>query len=144
MPHFLVVMTSVLTRSGPSRHLAAVPECLYAALGALCMPRCFWIHSTCRCCTFSACWVILRLPAFTAVRSGKHVAVPDDRFWTNSLIRTLCSQTIDGGIGACSTTSLLGLGLIDTPIQILYTGFAVIFDWSTFSFHSWYSTDFQL
>jgi spermidine/putrescine transport system permease protein len=46
-------------------------------------------------------------------------------FWTNSLVRTYAIQFILGNQGIINK-SLLGLGLIDKPIQLLYTQFAVI------------------
>ncbi len=46
-------------------------------------------------------------------------------FWTNSLVRTYAIQFILGNQGIINK-SLLGLGLIDKPLQMLYTQFAVI------------------
>lgn len=46
-------------------------------------------------------------------------------FWTNSLVRTYALQFILGNQGVINKT-LLSLGLIDKPLQMLYTEFAVI------------------
>lgn len=46
-------------------------------------------------------------------------------FWTNSLVRTYALQFILGNQGIINKT-LLTLGLIDQPLQLLYTQFAVI------------------
>jgi spermidine/putrescine transport system permease protein len=47
-------------------------------------------------------------------------------FWTNSLIRTYAIKTILGKKGLLNET-LLALGIIDTPLNMMYTEFAVIF-----------------
>src|SRR5690606_16826333 len=46
-------------------------------------------------------------------------------FWTNSLVRTYALQSILGNRGIINT-SLQSWGLIDQPLQLLYTEFAVI------------------
>jgi len=46
-------------------------------------------------------------------------------FWTNSLVRTYAIQFILGNHGIINK-ALLGLGLIEKPLQLLYTQFAVI------------------
>lgn len=46
-------------------------------------------------------------------------------FWTNSLVRTYALQFILGNKGLINA-SLLGLGLIDKPLQLLYTELAVV------------------
>ncbi|MBF0256382.1 MAG: spermidine/putrescine ABC transporter permease PotB [Gammaproteobacteria bacterium] len=47
-------------------------------------------------------------------------------FWTNSLIRTYAIKLILGNKGLING-SLMNLGLIDQPLQLLYTPFAVVF-----------------
>jgi spermidine/putrescine transport system permease protein len=47
-------------------------------------------------------------------------------FWTNSLIRTYAIKLILGKKGLINT-ALLGLGIIDKPLNMLYNEFAVIF-----------------
>lgn len=47
-------------------------------------------------------------------------------FWTNSLIRTYAIKIILGKKGLVNSV-LIDLGVIDKPIQLLYTEFAVIF-----------------
>lgn len=46
-------------------------------------------------------------------------------FWTNSLVRTYALQSILGNRGLINST-LQALGVIDAPLQLLYTEFAVI------------------
>ena len=46
-------------------------------------------------------------------------------FWTNSLVRTYALQFILGNKGLINNL-LLGLGLIEKPLQLLYTKFAVV------------------
>ncbi len=46
-------------------------------------------------------------------------------FWTNSLVRTYALQFILGNKGIINN-SLVGLGIINEPLQLLYTQFAVI------------------
>jgi spermidine/putrescine transport system permease protein len=46
-------------------------------------------------------------------------------FWTNSLVRTYALQFILGNRGLINS-ALLGLGVIEKPLQLLYTEFAVI------------------
>ena len=46
-------------------------------------------------------------------------------FWTNSLVRTYALQFILGNKGLI-TNQLLGLGLIEKPLTLLYTKFAVV------------------
>ncbi|MGB3622514.1 MAG: spermidine/putrescine ABC transporter permease PotB [Ketobacter sp.] len=47
-------------------------------------------------------------------------------FWTNSLIRTYALKLLMGNKGLFNDV-LLALGIVQEPVQILYTGFAVIF-----------------
>jgi spermidine/putrescine transport system permease protein len=47
-------------------------------------------------------------------------------FWTNSLIRTYAIKLILGNKGLVNA-ALLGAGLVDEPLQLLYTPFAVVF-----------------
>jgi len=47
-------------------------------------------------------------------------------FWTNSLIRTYAIKLILGNKGLVNA-ALLGAGLVDEPVQLLYTPFAVVF-----------------
>jgi spermidine/putrescine transport system permease protein len=46
-------------------------------------------------------------------------------FWTNSLVRTYAVQSILGNQGIINK-ALLGMGVIEAPLQLLYTPFAVI------------------
>lgn len=46
-------------------------------------------------------------------------------FWTNSLVRTYALQFILGNKGLINT-ALLSVGVIDAPLQLLYTEFAVV------------------
>jgi spermidine/putrescine transport system permease protein len=47
-------------------------------------------------------------------------------FWTNILIRTFAMQEVIRNEGVINS-ALMGLGFIDSPIQILYTSWAVMF-----------------
>ena len=47
-------------------------------------------------------------------------------FWTNSLIRTYAIKIILGKKGLVNTL-LVGTGIVDEPLSLLYTEFAVIF-----------------
>lgn len=47
-------------------------------------------------------------------------------FWTNSLIRTYALKLLMGNKGLFNTV-LTGLGIVEEPVQMLYTQFAVVF-----------------
>lgn len=66
---------------------------------------------------------------FMATRSDKSrdlwlflITIP---FWTNLLIRTFAIMEVIRNEGIINT-SLIGLGLIDTPIQMMFTDFAIM------------------
>ena len=67
-------------------------------------------------------WLTCRLPSRYRLTVIILLMIP---FWTNSLIRTYAVRMIIGTQGLLNKL-LLGLGLIDTPIRILYTDWAVL------------------
>lgn len=67
-------------------------------------------------------WLVARLPARVRPLLLFLVVVP---FWTNSLIRTYALKVLMGTRGLVNGL-LLDLGLIERPIQMMYTEFAVI------------------
>ncbi|ALP40342.1 spermidine/putrescine ABC transporter permease PotB [Aeromonas schubertii] len=67
-------------------------------------------------------WIVSRLPARWRPLLLFLVVVP---FWTNSLIRTYSLKVLMGTRGLINGV-LLDLGLIERPIQMMYTEFAVI------------------
>ncbi|QFI54760.1 spermidine/putrescine ABC transporter permease PotB [Aeromonas simiae] len=67
-------------------------------------------------------WLVARLPARVRPLLLFLMVVP---FWTNSLIRTYALKVLMGTRGLVNSL-LLDLGLIERPIQMMYTEFAVI------------------
>ncbi len=131
VPHLLVLVTSFLT-ADPS-NLAVWPLSLdaYARLwdpvyaGVL-------IDSLYLSLMATLCCLLVGYPfAFVLSRFSPGVRavclflmiIP---FWTNSLIRTYALKMLMGNKGLFNDT-LLALGIIDAPIRMIYTEFAVIF-----------------
>lgn len=131
VPHFLVVMTSVLTADPV--HLAIWPlslnaytrlwEPLYATVFLDSLYLSVLATFFCLLLGYPFAYLLSRLGPLWRNMLLFLMIVP---FWTNSLIRTYALKLLMGNRGLFNDL-LLGLGLIDTPIQILYTGFAVIF-----------------
>lgn len=131
IPHVLVVLTSVLTPD--PEHLAVWPLSFasYARLWEPVYAQAFW-HSlwlsavatlVCLLLGYPFAWLVAKLkPTWRALLIFMMV-VP---FWTNSLIRTYAIKLILGAKGLVNTL-LLWLGLVDAPVQLLYSQFAVIF-----------------
>jgi spermidine/putrescine transport system permease protein len=130
MPNVLVVITSILTRD--SVETVALPlnlnsytrtlDWLYLQvlldslrMSALAMLMCLLIGYP-----FAMC--IAQLPKRWQPILLFLVILP---FWTNSLVRTYALQFILGNKGLINS-ALLSLGIIDVPLQLLYTEFAVI------------------
>lgn len=67
-------------------------------------------------------WFTARLPKRDRVVILVLLMIP---FWTNSLVRTYAIRMVLGTKGLLNTT-LLALGIIDTPLRLLYTDTAVI------------------
>ena len=129
-PNLLVVITSLLTRD-PSATVSLpfnlnsywrTLDVLYLdvlwnsiKMAALATISCLLIG-------FPFAMAIVSLPKRWQTIALFFMIVP---FWTNSLVRTYAIQFILGNQGIINK-SLLALGLIDTPLQLLYTPFAVI------------------
>ncbi len=131
LPHLLVLLTSLLT--GDSQHLAVYPFTLenYRRLWEPIYAGVFW-HSLwlsgvttliCLLLGYPFAYFVARLqPGWRSFLLFLMV-VP---FWTNSLIRTYAIKLILGNKGLINS-ALLALGVVEQPLQLLYTEFAVIF-----------------
>lgn len=131
LPHLLVVLTSLL--STDTQHLAVYPFTLqsYARLWAPIYAGVFW-HSfwlsglttlVCLLIGYPFAYIVARLPPGWRSFLLFLMIIP---FWTNSLIRTYAIKLILGNKGLINS-ALLASGLVDEPLQLLYTEFAVIF-----------------
>ncbi|MBK8972786.1 MAG: spermidine/putrescine ABC transporter permease PotB [Hahellaceae bacterium] len=130
-PHLLVMMTSVLT---PDTTNFAVWPLTFEAYTRLWEPlyATVFLDSLYLSVTATLFCLLLGYPfAYLLSRLGPVwrnvllflMIVP---FWTNSLIRTYALKLLMGNRGLFNDL-LMGLGLIDSPIQMLYSGFAVTF-----------------
>ena len=130
-PHLLVLITSLMT---PEKvNLAVWPvtlesyrrllEPLYATVFLDSLYLSLLATLFCLLLGYPFAFLLSRYPV--AVRSVLLflMIVP---FWTNSLIRTYALKLLMGNQGLFNDL-LLWLGLIDKPVQILYSGFAVVF-----------------
>ncbi|MET0090701.1 MAG: spermidine/putrescine ABC transporter permease PotB [Candidatus Thiodiazotropha sp.] len=131
LPHLLVVLTSLL--SADTSHLAVYPFTLesYQRLWAPIYAGVFW-HSLWLSGVTTLICLLLGYPfAYLVARMSPGwrnfmlfmMVVP---FWTNSLIRTYAIKLILGSKGLINSL-LLATGLVERPLQLLYTEFAVIF-----------------
>ncbi|EIJ33122.1 spermidine/putrescine ABC transporter permease PotB [Thiothrix nivea] len=130
-PHVLVLMTSVMTPD--PQHLAVWPltldswQRLLEPLYAEVFWHSLWLSAVttaiCLLLGYPFAWIVAKLPGMWRGVLLFLMIVP---FWTNSLIRTYAIKLILGNKGLVNTF-LLGLGLVDEPVQLLYTPFAVIF-----------------
>lgn len=130
-PNLLVFAASVLTRSEET--YIALPLSLdgYLRLGEPLYWQVMW-HSAwlagvstlvALVIGFPFAYVISQMPQRLRNIALFLVIVP---FWTNSLIRTYAIKIILGKKGLINE-ALIGLGIIDTPLNMMYTEFAVIF-----------------
>ncbi|WML90664.1 spermidine/putrescine ABC transporter permease PotB [Thiothrix lacustris] len=131
VPHVLVLLTSVM--SPDPQHLAVWPLTL-DSWGRLLEPlyaEVFW-HSLwlstlttaiCLLLGYPFAYIVAKLPGMWRGLLLFLMIVP---FWTNSLIRTYAIKLILGNKGLVNSL-LLASGLVDEPVQLLYTPFAVIF-----------------
>lgn len=130
-PHLLVVLTSFMTPD--SQHLGVWPLTL-DGYSKVFQPIYFsvFLHSLWLSAVATLICLVVGYPF--AYILAKHspkmrtfllvlMMLP---FWTNSLIRTYAIKLILGNKGLINT-SLMSLGLIESPIDMLYTEFAVIF-----------------
>lgn len=131
IPHLLVMLTSVLTTN--PQHLAVWPPTLdsWARLFDPLYLQVFW-HSlwlsvlttvVCLLVGYPFAWMLAQLPQLWRGVLLFLMIVP---FWTNSLIRTYAIKLSLGNKGLVNTV-LVGLGIVDEPVELLYTGFAVVF-----------------
>lgn len=131
VPHLLVVLTSVMTPD--SEHLAVWPvsgESWYRLREHLYLQvfwQSLWLSGIttliCLLVGYPFAYIIAKLPRFWRGVLLFLMIVP---FWTNSLIRTYAIKLILGNKGLVNSL-LVGLGIVDEPVQLLYTEFAVIF-----------------
>jgi spermidine/putrescine transport system permease protein len=131
LPHLLVVLTSLLTAD--TGHLAVYPFTLesYLRLWAPIYAGVFWQSLWLSGVTTLICLLLGYPFAYLVARMSPGwrnfllfmMVVP---FWTNSLIRTYAIKLILGNKGLVNTL-LLASGLVERPVQLLYTEFAVIF-----------------
>lgn len=131
IPYILVVITSIMTPD--SQHLVVWPLTLdaYQRLWEPLYAEVFW-HSlwlsaittlVCLGLGYPFAYILARMPSLWRSVALFLMVVP---FWTNSLIRTYALKLLLGNKGLVNN-SLLALGLINEPIELLYTEFSVIF-----------------
>jgi len=130
-PHLLVLVTSVM--SPDPDNLAVWPlnldsyhrlwDSLY--LGVLLDSTWLSLLATIVCLLlgYPFAFLLSRFPAGLRAALLFMMVVP---FWTNSLIRTYALKLLMGRNGLFNDV-LLGMGVIDEPLQMLYNPFAVIF-----------------
>jgi spermidine/putrescine transport system permease protein len=131
VPHLLVLLTSFMTSD--SQHLAALPVSLSAYISVF-QPIYFdvFTHSLWQSGLATLVCLLIGYPfAFVLSRQrplwrNVMLVLMMLPFWTNSLIRTYAIKLILGKKGLINT-AMLGTGIIDQPLQLLYTEFAVIF-----------------
>lgn len=131
VPHVLVLLTSVM--SPDPQHLVVWPLTLdsWARLLEPLYAEVFWYSLWLSAVTTLIClilgypfaYIVAKLPG---VWRGVLLFLMIVPFWTNSLIRTYAIKLILGNKGLVNTL-LMGLGIADEPLQLLYTPFAVIF-----------------
>ena len=131
LPHIMVVATSLLTPD--QQHLVIWPITFenYARVFEPIYAGVFW-HSlqlsglTTLCCLligYPFAYFLSSLRPSTRVLLLFLMVVP---FWTNSLIRIYAIKLLLGKKGIFNTL-MLSSGIIDSPMQLLYTDFAVVF-----------------
>ncbi|HEY7886369.1 MAG TPA: spermidine/putrescine ABC transporter permease PotB [Cellvibrionaceae bacterium] len=130
VPNLLVVITSFLTRDTLSFVSLPVNADSYTRTVNMLYLQVLWdslrmsVMATLACLIvgypFAMC--LVQLPSRWRALVLFLVILP---FWTNSLVRTYALQSILGNRGIINNT-LQSWGLIDQPLQLLYTEFAVI------------------
>ncbi|MBT8070239.1 MAG: spermidine/putrescine ABC transporter permease PotB [Gammaproteobacteria bacterium] len=131
LPHLLVFLTSFLTAD--SQNLVAWPLSLESYTRVF-QPLYWYVftHSLWQSGLATLICLLLAYPfAFILARQkpvwrNVLLVLMMLPFWTNSLIRTYAIKLILGKKGLLNTL-LVGSGLIDEPLSLLYTEFAVIF-----------------
>ena len=130
-PHLLVLATSFMTSD--TQHLAVWPLSLdgYAKVFQPIYLDVF-LHSLWLSAAATALCLLIGYPfAFILARQkpvwrNVLLVLMMLPFWTNSLIRTYAIKIILGKKGLVNTL-LVGTGIVDKPLSLLYTEFAVIF-----------------
>lgn len=130
MPNVLVVITSFLTRDALETVTLPVNidsyvrtlDVLYLQVLLDSLRMSFLAMVTCLVIGYPFAMCVAQLPKRWQAVMLFLVILP---FWTNSLVRTYALQFILGTRGLINTT-LLGMGVIDQPLQLLYTEFAVV------------------
>lgn len=131
VPHVLVVLTSIMTPD--AQHLVVWPltldsyQRLWEPLYAEVFLHSLWLSAVttavCLLVGYPFAWLVARLPGIWRGVVLFLIIVP---FWTNSLIRTYALKLMLGNKGLINGI-LLGLGMVNEPVELLYTEFAVIF-----------------
>ena len=131
MPHLMVVGTSFLTHD--SDHFASLPLTLenYRQVLDATYAGVFWNSLVLSGITTVIALLIGYPFAYLLSRMGRvsrtvllfMMVIP---FWTNSLIRIYAIKMLLGKKGLFNTV-LVSTGIVDKPLQLLYTDFAVIF-----------------
>jgi spermidine/putrescine transport system permease protein len=131
VPHVLVLIVSVM--SPDPQHLVVWPltlnswERLLEPLYAEVFWRSLWLSALttaiCLLLGYPFAYLVAKLPGMWRGVLLFLMIVP---FWTNSLIRTYAIKLILGNKGLVNTL-LVESGMVDAPVQLLYTPFAVIF-----------------
>lgn len=130
-PNLLVFISSVLTRSEETYIALPLSVDAYARLAEPLYWEVMW-HSVwlsgvatviALLIGFPFAYTIAQLPVRLRNIALFLVIVP---FWTNSLIRTYAIKIILGKKGLINS-ALMGLGIIDAPLNMMYTEFAVMF-----------------
>ena len=131
IPHILVFLTSFMTPD--SQHLVVWPitldsykrlwEPLYAEVLGHSIWLAFLTTVMCFLLGYPFAYIVARLPKLWRGILLFLLVMP---FWTNSLIRTYAIKLILGNKGLVNL-ALMGLGITEEPIELLYTEFAVVF-----------------
>lgn len=131
IPHILVFLTSFMTPD--SQHLVVWPitldsyKRLWEPLYAEVLAHSIWLAFLTTVVSFILgypfAYIVARLPTKWRGILLFLLVIP---FWTNSLIRTYAIKLILGNKGLINL-ALMGLGITQEPIELLYTEFAVVF-----------------
>ena len=131
VPHILVFLTSFMTPD--AQHLVVWPitldsykrlwEPLYVEVLGHSVWLAFLTTVMCFLLGYPFAYIVARLPTMWRGILLFLLVIP---FWTNSLIRTYAIKLILGNKGLINL-ALMGLGITEEPIELLYTEFAVVF-----------------
>ena len=131
LPHALLVATSLLTADAQS--LVRLPLTLdgfrrvltplYASVFVQSTLLSLYATGICLLIAYPFAWVLSRLRPGVRALLLFLLILP---FWTNSLIRTYAIKILLGNKGVVNSL-LLATGVVDEPLQLLYTEFAVIY-----------------